>query len=199
MLRSPRESMNFEASGVPCDDIRDEFLKVRSNLMQSIMTSFSPSAAGPSRLKLPTVDPREISGTEKACEPYLRFYAGHQRQIDFNIQKLRAEVRQVASGLSPALAQLAALDKTLGSTLSPHARKSFAAIPGLSGTPRTLTFASLRLQATPATTTCSIVSSSSTTQVPSLSLNEERTWMGTLYFLANSTERVWSTLAPTLA
>ena len=57
-------------------------------------------------------------------------------------------------------------------------------------------FASLLLYATPDTTAVSMISSSVVTIVPGLSLNEERTWIRTPYFIPNSTERIWSTLAP---
>ena len=69
-------------------------------------------------------------------------------------------------------------------------------MPGLSGTPMSVTLASFLSAATPATSTSSICFSSGTTQVPSLSLKLERTWIGTPYFMPNSTERICSTLAP---
>ena len=74
-----------------------------------------------------------------------------------------------------------------------------AAIPGWSGTRRKVTFASFRSYATAETSTSSMLPSSSTTHVPSSSLKDERTCTGTRYFIANSTLRVCSTFAPTLA
>jgi hypothetical protein len=61
------------------------------------------------------------------------------------------------------------------------ARKMPAASPGLSGTPTTVTRASDRSWATPEMIACSTSSSSGmpTTQVPSRSENDERTWTGT--------------------
>jgi len=41
-----------------------------------------------------------------------------------------------------------------------------------------------------------MISSSVVTIVPGLSLNEERTWIRTPYFIPNSTERICNTLAP---
>ena len=52
---------------------------------------------------------------------------------------------------------------------------------------------------TPETTNRSITSSSRITQVPSLSVKLERTWIGRPWRIANFTERVWSTFAPRLA
>ena len=53
--------------------------------------------------------------------------------------------------------------------------------------------------AAPQTTTSRIQSASGTIQVPSTSLNDERTCNGTSNFLANSMLRECMTLAPTLA
>ena len=71
---------------------------------------------------------------------------------------------------------------TIMSTTMPASEsgvKIAAATPGESFTPRTRIFASFRLQVTPDTTSCSTTSSSRTTQVPSSSENDERTWSGT--------------------
>ena len=58
--------------------------------------------------------------------------------------------------------------------------KSRDATPGRSGTFFSVSFASSRSRATPETETSSMLESSSTTQVPSESLNDDRTWTGTL-------------------
>ena len=65
--------------------------------------------------------------------------------------------------------------------------------------PTIVILASSRVAVTPLTTTASMAFSSGTTQVPSLSLKLERTWIGTPYFIPNSTERICSTLAPSEA
>ena len=55
--------------------------------------------------------------------------------------------------------------------------KILAAVPGLSGTPMRVTFASFLSAVTPLTSTASICFSSGTTHVPSLWLKLERTWI----------------------
>ncbi len=77
--------------------------------------------------------------------------------------------------------------------------KIFAATPGLSGTLRTTNRDSSRVSAMPLTTTSSIALSSSQTSVPASSVKLDFTHKGTLYFIANSTERICSTLAPSEA
>ena len=51
----------------------------------------------------------------------------------------------------------------------------------------------------PLTSTFSIALSSSQTRVPGSSVNDDFTQSGTLYFMANSTLRICSTLAPSEA
>ena len=82
---------------------------------------------------------------------------------------------------------------------SATARKMAAASPGLSGTPTTVTFASLRSWATPEMIACSMSSLSLVTQVPSRCVNDERTWMGMSERRAYSTQRRCRTFAPAAA
>ena len=82
---------------------------------------------------------------------------------------------------------------------SASGRKTRPAIPGRSGTPRIVTFASPVSLAIPEMIACSSTSSSFTTQVPSASANDERTWIGTPWFRAYSTARSASTFAPDAA
>ena len=74
-------------------------------------------------------------------------------------------------------------------------------MPGLSGTPCTVIFASSRLNAMPEMIACSMsASSSNVISVPSpSSWNEDSTRSLTLYLPANSTERICSTFEPRLA
>ena len=74
-------------------------------------------------------------------------------------------------------------------------------MPGRSGTPRIVIFASSRLDAMPEMTACSMFSSSSKVMsVPSPSSSKlESTRSRTRYLPANSTERICSTLEPRLA
>ena len=82
---------------------------------------------------------------------------------------------------------------------SSSAPKMRAATPGMSGTPRSASFASFRSWAMPLTSTSSIAASSSHTSVPGSSVKDDFTHRGTLYFIANSTERICSTFAPSEA
>ena len=91
---------------------------------------------------------------------------------------------------------------TIMSTLtcrSASPRNSRAASPGRSGTPMTVTLASVTSWVTAVTIACSMVSSSSTTQVPGSQVKLERTCSGTPWLRANSTDRRLSTRPPVAA
>lgn len=120
------------SSGVGKEAAKEEFLRVREALVQSIVQSFVPNA-GSATVKLPIPKADAPLETLKAFEPYHRFYAAHQREIDFKVQNLQSVVRDIASGSSKELAQLAALDGALGDVLSTHTRKLFAVTPKLLG------------------------------------------------------------------
>nr|WP_276602728.1 hypothetical protein [Nannocystis pusilla] len=89
----------------------------------------------------------------------------------------------------------------MSTTMSAPARtpKIDAMVPGTSGTLVRVTLASLRSRATPVTTADSRLFCSDTIHVPSLSFRLDRTCTGTPNFMANSTLRICSTLAPRLA
>lgn len=122
------------AASVPeaAGGIREEFLAVRSLILRTVAASFVPGAApDPGRVRLPVPAAAVPQDKSAAHEPYLRFYAGHQREIDASVRRLQLNVRSRATAASPELAQLAALDTTLADTFLTHTRKAFAVIPVL--------------------------------------------------------------------
>ena len=82
---------------------------------------------------------------------------------------------------------------------SASARKTVAAMPGRSGTPEIVILASVVSWAIPEMMARSSTSSSLTIQLPSSVVNDERTWIGTPWLRAYSTERSISTRAPLAA
>jgi hypothetical protein len=123
---------DFEPSGESPRVLREDFLRARSAMLQGVMRSFSPQSAAV-RIRLPEPTPQAPQDPVTAYEPYQRFYAAHQRQIDLSSRKLQTQVRKTAAGLSPQLARLAALDSALGDPLGSWSRQCFAAAPSLLG------------------------------------------------------------------
>ena len=91
---------------------------------------------------------------------------------------------------------------TMTSTLiarSASPRNNEAAMPGWSGTPVMVILASDVSLVTAETMGCSMDGSSSLTMVPGSHVKLERTWSGTRWFRANSTERSERTRPPEAA
>ena len=82
--------------------------KVRAALEQSIVQG-AAQGSGLSRIDMPLIEPGSAMDPKTAFEPYRRFLAAHQRQMDAVISTLRAQVRTQLSQL-PAMQSLAALD-----------------------------------------------------------------------------------------
>lgn len=122
----------FEPTGFSPEDIKREFLRMRMAMVQSVVRTFAPRP-GPSRIKLPAPEAIPAADPAEAYEPYRKFYTGHQRDMEFRVQQLQSQLREAATGLSPDLARLAALDKALGETLVAQTRKFLAVIPQLLG------------------------------------------------------------------
>ena len=122
----------FEPSGAPRQAILDQFLRVRRSMIESVVASCA-GQPGASRIRLPAAAEDLPADAATAVAPYMKFYTAHQRDIDPRIQRLHADVRDAAAGLSPELAQLGALDEVMSNTLSLHRRKFFGAVPRLLG------------------------------------------------------------------
>jgi hypothetical protein len=91
--------------------------KVRAQLEQSIAQG-APSGSGLTRIDMPPAELDEPIEPKTAFEPYRRFYAAHQRQMETSLQTLRSQVRGQLSKGSPSLQQLATLDAAFENILS---------------------------------------------------------------------------------
>ncbi len=109
---------------------RELFLRLRSAIIRSLLAGFA-ARPGYTHLKLPALGQRPPEDAVAGYAPYLRFYSGQQRMMEAKVLNLHLQVRDAAAMLSPALAQLCALDSELGDTLASHGRKAFAHTPRL--------------------------------------------------------------------
>ncbi len=122
----------FERSGVTAEALRQDFLSSREAILGAVLRGFDPGRA-PARLSFPLeqdAPPADIDAAVAACE---RFYAAQQRDLDFRVRNLQSWVREALAGLSPQLAQLAALDEGLGDTLELQMRRLYPTVAGLLG------------------------------------------------------------------
>ncbi|MEK7345635.1 MAG: DUF3348 family protein [Pseudomonadota bacterium] len=91
--------------------------KVRAQLAQSIAQG-APPGSGLARIEMPPAELDEPIEPKTAFEPYRRFYAAHQRQMENTLQTLRAQVRAQLGKRAPHLQPLAALDAAFENILS---------------------------------------------------------------------------------
>ena len=98
------------------EDLREHVHKVRAALEQSIVQG-SAQGSGLSRIDMPRAELDEPIDPKTAFEPYRRFIAAHQRQMEAVISTLRQQVRAQVSKL-PGLQALAALDAQFESVLN---------------------------------------------------------------------------------
>jgi hypothetical protein len=150
-IHSKLSTTVFEPAANAADSLagaatKAEYFRVRQAMIQTIVQSFTVDRST-ARNTLPAFnhednrEGRDGSDGRDGCEgpadkipafgPYQRFYVTHQREFEFRILALHAEVRQAIAGISPTLAKLAVLDQALNDLLLSHSRKFLARIPRL--------------------------------------------------------------------
>lgn len=145
-------------AGSLVDSLREDLARVRAALADSILSD-GVFRSGKARIKLPVPAvpaaaggsagaARESNGSNAAnpanaaaetpdFEPYRRYYAAHQRDMESSIGLLRTRLRRAladaASGSSgsPALARLAVLDEVMERALGERERSLLASVPQL--------------------------------------------------------------------
>ena len=122
--------LRFEPQQLDRQQLKVAFLEERMALTETIVKRFVPDSASLS-INLPMPDSSAETSASKAFEPYYRFYALQQSEMESRIHRLRQRVRQTLTGTSQTMAQLAKLDSTLHQALSTQIRKSFAVVPRL--------------------------------------------------------------------
>jgi hypothetical protein len=91
--------------------------KVRAQLVESI-TQGAPAGSGLARIDMPAPVLDEPVEIKTAFEPYRRFVAAHQRQMESRLRSLRAQLRLQLSQRASAGQQLAALDTAFENILA---------------------------------------------------------------------------------
>ncbi len=123
------ETSISEQNGERCDAL-EEFTRVKTQMMLATTNRHATSGVR-SRIALPI--PKVGVSYEDAVsfEPYRRYYLAHQRDMEQQIQSLRAKVRSLLGKTSPALRQLADLDAAFDTILSARESKLLSRLPSL--------------------------------------------------------------------
>jgi len=104
--------------------------KFKASLEQSIAQG-APSGTGLTRIDMPPATLDEPIEPKIAFEPYRRFYAAHQRQMETQVRTLRSQVRGQLAKSTPAMQQLAALDANFENILSEREAMLLGKVPKL--------------------------------------------------------------------
>ena len=104
--------------------------KVRGQLAQSIAQGGAPGT-GLTRIEMPPAELDEPVELKTAFEPYRRFYAAHQRQMETAVRNLRAQVRGQLNNSSKNLQQLATLDAAFENILGEREAVLLGKVPKL--------------------------------------------------------------------
>lgn len=102
---------------------------VRRGLEASIAQG-SPATPGAARIDLPPFEPDEPLVLRSAFEPFRRYYAAHQRQMEPLIRRLRQGLRAHVQGQA-RLAELASLDAAMEGVLQEREARWLASVPSL--------------------------------------------------------------------
>ncbi len=106
------------------------FGKVKAALEQSIAQG-APSGTGLARIDMPPATLDEPLDPKIAFEPYRRFYAAHQRQMETQVRTLRAQLRGQLAQSTAALQQLVALDASFENILGEREAMLLGKVPKL--------------------------------------------------------------------
>ena len=106
------------------------FNKVKASLEQSIAQG-APSGTGLTRIDMPPATLDEPIEPKIAFEPYRRFYAAHQRQMETQVRTLRSQLRGQLAKSTPAMQQLAVLDASFENILSEREAVLLGKVPKL--------------------------------------------------------------------
>jgi hypothetical protein len=104
--------------------------KVRTQLVQTIAQG-GASGSGLTRIEMPPAELVAPVELKTAFEPYRRFYAAHQRQMETAVRNLRSQVRGQLNKGSKTLQQLATLDAAFENILSEREAVLLGKVPKL--------------------------------------------------------------------
>ena len=108
------------------DQVQALFLRRRDAIVRSALKAFLPDGGVRIRFPAPAADAEPVQAL--AAERYIAFYAAQQREADFRVRQLHADIRAAVAACSPELARLCALDEVLGKQLAVPGRRCFDAV-----------------------------------------------------------------------
>lgn len=124
-----RPKQQVEPAPGSAEAARETFLRGRGAIVRAALKGFATDTTA--RIRFPVIRAHAPLAESMEAEPYLTFYAAQQREAEFRVRKLQAEVRKAVAQCSPELAGLCALDTVLGDSMASRSRRCFTAVPQL--------------------------------------------------------------------
>jgi hypothetical protein len=113
----------------PSDPL-ERFRRAHAAMVKVVSGSLATSNS-PARVTLGMFVEGDADSGQEDYQPYLKLYAALQRDLEFKVKNLQADIRKILATRSPGMARLVALDTQLGESLARHSRAVFAKTPGI--------------------------------------------------------------------
>ena len=143
VLESPLPK-RLEPPSKSTETARNTFLAMQTDLVRFVAKSFLPTYARVQN-RLPNSEALHAHGFRAGIfpkdpgkksepyavlyEPYRKFYASLQRTVDIKVRRVRSDIREMISCLSPELAKLARLDRGFEDAMAGVPQESLARVP----------------------------------------------------------------------
>jgi hypothetical protein len=119
--------LRFELRPTEPNALKTRIEQRQQALAEQLQRQFFGCDQSQPRYLFPPLKPQFTNEQLLSYGPYQRFYAALQRELEPEVQHLQSYAQDVAFGLSPELAQLVTIDRTLQEALASKARRIFAA------------------------------------------------------------------------
>lgn len=115
-------------SSVGRDQLRQTMLQLREQWVADLVTSCDPEKSAQA-MPLPKLKDDYATDILNAAQPFARFYALQQSEMEHHISGFQRQVRDVLAESSAEMAQLATLDRALFEIMAKQTRRAFGTVP----------------------------------------------------------------------
>ncbi len=115
-------------STLPRDHLRQNMLQLREQWVADLVTSCDPETSAQA-MPLPKLKTDHETDILNAAQPFARFYALQQSEMEHHISGFQRQVRDGLTQSSAEMAQLATLDRSLFEIMAKQTRRAFGTVP----------------------------------------------------------------------
>lgn len=114
----------------PPTSLRQKLLSAREHWVADVVANCDLENSAEA-MPAPRLKPGFEKDIQEAAQPFARFYALQQSEMEHHISGLQRQVRDVLNNTSSELAQLATLDQALFEIMAKQTRSAFGALPAM--------------------------------------------------------------------